>query len=69
MGRVAVVNRIKVYQINDEDVPLNKEVNLEVHSYWNENSKVVLFIDGKRYTVVAEDLKTAIENAQNTNHH
>lgn len=63
-------NKLPIYEINGTDVPPGaKDAEIEVASHWNESSKVVLVVDGKRLTVVASDLGAAIRNATNTARH
>ena len=50
-----------------EDYSDPKMPSIKVHNHWNTKRMVELEVDGKRYTVVGEDLITAIENAMNTN--
>lgn len=42
------------------------KVNIRVHSHWNINRFVEIEINGERYTVNGNDLKTAIDNCMNT---
>lgn len=51
-------------QIEDYSEP--RKESLKVHSHWNTNRLVELEIDGKRYTVNGNELKTAIDNCMNT---
>jgi len=37
---------------------------LVVESHWNDQDRVVLVVDGKRYTVIASDLADAAERAR-----
>lgn len=37
---------------------------IRVHNAWNDSKKVELEVDGKRYTVVAEELISAINRAK-----
>jgi len=39
---------------------------IKVHNHWNSTNLVELEVDGKRYVVVAKELKAAIDNACNT---
>ena len=54
-----VMNEVQTY---DNE---NKQV-LKVHSHSNECSKVVIEVNGVKKTVIATELKTAIDNATNT---
>jgi len=42
------------------------ELYLEVLSHWNDNDFIVIKIQGKEYTILAEELRKAIENCTNT---
>jgi len=65
---IKVKNEVKVYEINGFEVPpVGTQECLVVTSHWNEKQKVNIFFEGKRITVIANDLKTAIENATNIN--
>jgi hypothetical protein len=63
---IAVTNLVRVYEIDGKELtgPKN-DIRLSVHSHWNERQFIVIEIEGKRYTVVAYDLETAIKNASN----
>lgn len=61
-----VVNKIKIYEIDDEEVESNEDKFLTISSHWNEKDMVNIQIeDGKIVTVSATDLYKAIENATN----
>ena len=64
MTRIDVRNTILVYEIDGEYTKFGTK--MEVLSHWNYNHYVILDIDGKKYTVVAKDLKTAIDNSTNS---
>ena len=38
-----------------------------VKSHWNETEKVIIHVDGKEWTVLADDLIAAVKNATNRN--
>ena len=40
--------------------------NIRVYNHWNDKDKVEIEIDGKRYTVVADDMIRAVNNCTNT---
>ena len=65
---INVVNRIKVYEVNDKEIdnPEDEKI-LEVKSHWSKNRFVVLKINDIKITVSANDLEAAIKNATNTN--
>ena len=49
-------------EINDYSNPAMP--NIRVHNAWNDSNKVELEVDGKRYTVVAEELISAVNRAK-----
>ena len=53
---------INVYEIDEEEVIDQK---MEVQSHWNRDDFVDIKINGKTYTVLALELKKAIDNATN----
>ena len=64
MSKIKVVNEIDIYEEDDEDVATRDKI-LRIESHWHMNDRVVLIIGKKRYTLIAQDLKKAIENATN----
>ena len=60
-----VINTIRVYEEDDEEIKIGTEKELQIVSHWNYKDFVVLEFEGKSITVNAEDLKKAIENATN----
>jgi hypothetical protein len=66
MGRIDVKQKIKVYEVNDEEVKLGKDINMTVDSHRNDNDMVIVRVGRNRYTVDGDDLLTAIKNAMNT---
>lgn len=64
---IDVENKIRIYEINDEEVDWNENHKLTIRSHWNRNEMVVLELDGKKIGVVARDLEAAIQNAKNVN--
>lgn len=52
-------------QLEDYSTPAMPRI--KVHSRWDTKRHVELEVDGKRYTVVGQDLITAVENAMHTN--
>lgn len=40
--------------------------NIKIHNHWNRNEMVELEINNQRYTVLAKELKAAIDNCTNT---
>lgn len=64
---INVVNKLKIYEINDEEIDINDEKILEVENHWNIRNFVVLKFNDVKITVSANDLEAAIKNATNTN--
>lgn len=62
---INVINEVKVYEINGKEAEQEKTIRVENH--WNSSNKVVLEVNGFKLSIVASDLKTAIDNAVNTN--
>ena len=59
-----VDNTVKCYEV-DGNPPASAQIT--VRSHWNRCEMVeVIALNGTRVTVLAADLKAAIENAQNT---
>jgi hypothetical protein len=52
-------------KVENYDQPMKQSLIVEAH--WNDDKMIVLVIDGKNYTVIASDLKAAIDNCTNTN--
>jgi len=66
-SRFESINLIEVYETNgkEEEGLITDRPKVKVSEHWNRKNFVVLEIDGKKITVVADDLKRAIDNAQN----
>ncbi|MBI3938160.1 MAG: hypothetical protein HY323_14375 [Betaproteobacteria bacterium] len=62
MSDPMVTVRLTVYELDGTDH--YKPGGLIVESHWNDHDRVVLVVDGKRYTVVASDLADAAERAR-----
>ena len=66
---IEVVNTVEVYELNGGELRdiKSKKPKLVVKNHWNRNEFVVLQIDeGKIITVLAKDLRAAIDNATNS---
>ena len=50
---------IEIHDYSDPAKP-----NIRVHSAWSDGDKAELEIDGKRYTVIAEELISALKKVQ-----
>lgn len=59
------VNEIKVYEVDGTETKGLHPPELHVSNHWNLSRMVVLWIGGKKYTVLASELKRAIDNATN----
>lgn len=61
------INLIEIYETNGvEEKGLRSErPKVEVSEHWNRKDFVKIGIDGKNVTVLASELKRAIDNAQN----
>lgn len=65
---IKVVNKLKVYEVNDEETnTIDDKTTLVVESHWNERRFVVLKFNDIKITISADDLESAIKNATNTN--
>ena len=56
-----VMNEVTTYGDGDE-----LGAHIKVSSHWQLNGRVIIEIDGKKATVLASELKRAIDNAANT---
>lgn len=61
---IQVKNEITVYEIDGKE-SFNHPP-LVILSHWNFNERVTIEFEGKKITVIASDLRKAIENATNT---
>ena len=66
-SRFSSTNSIQIYETNGtENKGLESKMpKLTVSEHWNRKQLVVVEIDGVKHTVVADELKRAIDNAQN----
>ncbi len=65
---ITVTNEVTVYEVDGEELPpVGKGKKIIVTSHWNQKQKVNIIFGGKKLTVLANDLRTAIENATNIN--
>lgn len=64
-NKVKVINKIKIYEINDEEVKVDNGAEIEVLSHWNRNEFIVIKSGNKKITVDADELIKAIKNATN----
>jgi len=66
-NRFSSVNSIEIYETNGiENKGLESDMpKLIVKEHWARQDFVVIEVDGVRHTVIANELKRAINNAQN----
>lgn len=57
------VSEIDIYEIEGSETKPIERPKLQVSNHWNWSQFVVLWIDGKKYTVPAKDLSKAIDSA------
>lgn len=61
------INEVKIYEEKDKEVSIGVSSFIKIKSHWNRQEFVVLEIGkGVMVTVLARDLKNAIDNATNT---
>jgi|GEM_PF-2062454 len=67
MNRFKSENTLQVYETNGtENKGLeSKKPKLKVSEHWNRKEFVVIEVNGEKHTVIANELKRAIDNAQN----
>lgn len=61
--RVEVRTEINVYEDAKSKTWGDSELRLTVGSHWNDPDAVVIEIEGKRYTVIANDVRAALAAA------
>jgi ribosomal protein L25 (general stress protein Ctc) len=62
---IDVENEVKIYKINGD---YNEtDASLKVRNHWSDNDFITLEVDDKTITILAADLKAAIQNATNVN--
>jgi len=65
---ITVTQSVEIYEENGEEVSIVKDTPyMGVESHWNHQERVILVLGERRITVDALDLRTAINNATNTN--
>ena len=63
---IDVSSKLTIYEINGEETKGLNLPTITVSSHWNVRDWVVIEVEGKKFTVVANDLKDAVDNATNT---
>ena len=67
-NKIQSTNSILVYEFNGEEyIPHEQLDKIIVENHWNRKVFVVLEVAGMKYTVIADHLKRAIQNAENAN--
>jgi len=66
-SRFKSVNSIQIYETNGTENKGLESIMPKMHvsEHWNRKAFVVVEIDGVKHTVLADELKRAIDNAQN----
>jgi hypothetical protein len=67
MPRIQSLNVVEVYEENGQELKelRSEKPSITVREHWNRREFVVLIVGDLSYTVCAEDLRRAIQNAQN----
>jgi len=63
---IKVMNKVSTYEVDGQEVSSVDGKPLVVDSHWNRNKMVRLKYGKVDITVLAQDLKAAIDNATNT---
>lgn len=63
MSRVEVRAEINVYEDAKSETWGDSELRFTVESHWNDPDAVVIEIEGNRYTVIAGDVRRALDAA------
>jgi hypothetical protein len=60
-----VKNELQVYEQDGKEIKGIEYPIVKIESHWNYKDRVVVEIDGKKVTLIADDLRRAIDNATN----
>lgn len=60
-----IETKLEIYEVEGKETVMIHRPVLSVQSHWNDNKLIEVTVDGKRVTVVAKDLKRAVDNATN----
>lgn len=63
MARVEVNAEIKVYEDEKSETWGDSKLRFVIGSHWNDPNAVVIEIEGKQYTVIAQDVRRALDAA------
>jgi len=66
MSRIKILQQLRVYEIDGEEIKGLDYPIVGVNSHWNRKNMVVLVIGKKEYTVSGDNLITATKNAMNS---
>ncbi len=59
------MSRIEIHQTIIEP-PIGKRVEMGIDFHWNDKGRMVLIVEDAKVTVIASDLRQAVENATHT---
>ena len=65
MAKLEVKTKVKVYEKDGKELGVNESDEISVEGHWNRRNFVILNINGKKVTVVADHLNRAVQNATN----
>jgi hypothetical protein len=65
---IKVENKIYCYEIDGIETKGLDRPEILIKNHWCRSNMVIINIEGKTYTVLAQDLITAINNSTNANH-
>ena len=57
-----IVNEIQTYEVGGVE---NTKEKVNIHSHWNRDEFVIIEMGDNQFTVSADELRRAIDNAQN----
>lgn len=64
-----VDTKIEAYEVNGKDTAAGQEVYVHICSHWCYDDRVVLNVGDKTFTLIAVDIKKAVDNATNVRRH
>lgn len=63
-----VKNTIKVFEIDNTEIPASQKLDLHVKTHWDESSQMVeIDVNGKSYAVKLAELLAAVINVKRSN--
>jgi hypothetical protein len=63
---IKVSSQVSIQEIDSKSVPIGAQPTVTIKSHWNDQTLVVLEIDGKNYSMNTMDIQAAIQNATNS---